>query len=253
MGYVRGLPTTRFDADGHQDVDKKSGVPGLKYQPSIGEAVEVKAGVCLCAGGSVNAGPVKVNASAEIIGAEVSTTLAGSVDAKVSVANVEGGAKVGPVGAQVGAGTQLSSKDGLTASGQATINGAGVQADTKNGVSAVVQGSHDHDVQGTAKLGVVKGSIAVSPSVIGKIYDAMKTNIPIIVGSMLDHVMPGWGTPNVGQPLPRVAKILGLATAPLFHEWTSMNLINLTSCWNCRMIDAGITNLICTHKAKNGD
>ena len=175
----------------------------MKYQPSVGEAVEVKTGVCLCAGGSVNAGPVQVNASAEMIGAEVSTTLAGSVDAKVNVANVEGGAKVGPVGVQVGAGTQLSAKDGVTASGQATIiNGMRVKTNTKNGVSAVVQGSHDHDIQGTAKLGVVKGSVAVSPSVIGKIYDALKTNIPIIVGSMLDHVMPAWGTPSVGQSPP---------------------------------------------------
>jgi RHS repeat-associated protein len=200
--YVRNVPTTLLDLDGHQD-EKKSSVPGLKYQPSIGDAVEVSVGACVCAGGTAKAGPVNVNASAELVGVEASTTGTGDTDVKVNAGKVALGMKAGPVGGTIEAGTQFSAKDGLSAGGQGTINGVGIQADTKNGVTPVVQGSGDNEISGTAKLGVVKITATAKPSVIGQIIDAMKTNIPIVVGSVLDHFIPGAGTPSVGQTAPR--------------------------------------------------
>src|SRR6266481_2286103 len=56
--YVRNVPTTRYDADGHvqQDDEKKGPAPGMKPTPNLGDAVEVRAGVCLCIGGTTTAG-----------------------------------------------------------------------------------------------------------------------------------------------------------------------------------------------------
>ena len=200
--YVRDIPTTRIDADGHTpgDDDKQSSVPGLKPVPSVGETIEVKAGVCFCFGGTLNAGPVQVQGSAQAVGIEVKTNLAGDPDVKVS-SKVSAGVRVGSASVKVEGGTEASMKEGQPrATGKATINGVGAKVD-KNGVSPVLEktATADSKLGGEVSVGAVKVGASVNVSKLRLIWEAVKWNLPIIGGGVVQHYMPGAGTENVGQ------------------------------------------------------
>jgi len=198
--YVRSIPTTRYDADGHQAAEKQR-VPGLKNEPDLGELVEVKAGVCVCAGASAQVGPVTVNASGEPIGAEIKTNLAGDAETKLNIGKVGVGVTAGPASGQVEGGVTISSKDGVSPMGKATVNGVGVKVDA-NGVSPVAEVKGQMKLGGDVKLGAVKVGVTLNLSNVAQMWDAVTTNIPIITGAILDHFIPGAGTPSVGQSAP---------------------------------------------------
>ena len=199
-GYVRNVPTTRYDHDGHLQDDKKPPLPGMVSQPSLGQAVEVKAGVCLCAGAHADLGPVEVKAETEVAGAEIKTNLSGNGEAKVNIGKVGVGAEVAGVGAKVEGGVQISTTDGANAAGKATVNGVGVKADTTNGVSTVVEKSGKIGVG--AELGAVKVGVSVSPGKVAAFFNALSTNVSVVVGAVIQQMLPGAGTPNVGQTGP---------------------------------------------------
>jgi RHS repeat-associated protein len=207
--YVRNDPVTQADADGHVYAGEDGGtgaesdkvIPGLKPQPRLSETVEVSAGVCVCAGASAHLGPVNLGAKAEAAGAEIKTDLAGHVQTSGSLGSVALNANVGPAKVAIGGGVELSSKDGASVGGQATLNGVGVKA-TQNGVTVVAGKSADQKVGGELALGAIKASVSLNLAKLGQIFTAMKENLPVIVGGIVEHYMPGAGTPNVAQTPP---------------------------------------------------
>jgi RHS repeat-associated protein len=203
-GFVGGNPASKADPDGHfQDNGNKAPLPGMVPTPKVGEAVEVRAGVCACAGLSVASGGVKLNATIEAVGVGIKSNLAGDVETS-GTSKASLGLQVGSLQGKIEGGVDVSSKTGPSGLAlKGTLNGTGIKADA-NGVQAITEKSAlpGAKIDGDIKLGVVKVGGSVNLSKLGQIYDALKTNLPIIGGAFVQQLIPGAGTPSAGQSPP---------------------------------------------------
>jgi hypothetical protein len=53
-----------------------------------------------------------------------------------------------------------------------------------------------------AELGAVKVGVSVAPEKVAQFFSALSTNVAVVVGAVIQQMLPGAGTSNVGQTGP---------------------------------------------------
>jgi RHS repeat-associated protein len=207
-GYVRELPTTRFDLDGHfawanstffggnkpdeQDDEKdneksnsSSLVDHLKRPPNPAKDVAVNVRVGACTGGA--------GGSACVGEGELTVNLAGDVKTEINAVTVA--VDAGGVSGEAKAG--MSSDAGVRASVSLSGGGQNVEFSTDKG------GTVEHTLQGPP---IPAGPITITPQVspdlgehIRNYFSATIDNAKLVIGVIVNDLFPGAGTPNVGQ------------------------------------------------------